>query len=462
MRKLMSRGLSRNNDELVWQHIKINYLNKYVEDLKSRIYKAFVQKLTIEVHIWQVHFIDSPLVLCLALKQKIEFTNVNLSSFEWGYVILFFNVVWDSDFIFFGHYRKNNFSILKKDLEYLIDEVRYKVINWILDIYIEYLSYLNNYPFVRCYRKNILSTIGYEDYSYYRYAINIDFISCIHYMDVLNLINRLSFIDNVKEYLYSVLGKGIFAELIVLLRLSEDLSVLQKSNVSLVKKIIDVFILTLCYEISTMLSLKESVYFSKSIIVITDMFNVLVMSQEPNHLSLWKKYAVYLLISNGVRFKDAGNLLPISLSKGIDFKKNLIVINYQPYLTILINRPSLYYQFTLLKITSVVINQSRSKPFFLLLIRLNKLLLVWSQACSRYHKRIFFLLDYLMFLKIKCFLKYKKSNFVQKKIIYKHLSKFSYPSKFFIRTNKRCFATYVDSRLYYRQYCMLKLSWLSE
>ena len=122
-------------------------------------------------------------------------------------------------------------------------------------------------------------------------------------------------------------------------------------------------------------------------------------------------------------------------------------------------KPSLYYQFILLRLISRLILKVNSMSLCLLIIRINKLLLVWSSYYSmRFLKKIYCLLDYLIFIKIKFLINNQDWNSNQKVIRFSSTQFADYVK---CCTNNSLILATISNRLYYRQYLSIKLVWLN-
>ncbi len=125
----------------------------------------------------------------------------------------------------------------------------------------------------------------------------------------------------------------------------------------------------------------------------------------------------------------------------------------------IIAKPSLYYQFILLKQVSSLISKANS--LFLLIIRLNMLLLSWSILYRNQQvAKLFALLDYLIYLKIKSFLVNCHSSWSNQRVKLKYFPQRIYCFNIVDTKTNWVFSSNVTSGIYYRLYFSIKLSWL--
>ena len=392
----MDKELSRNLHILVWQYIDWKTLIQYVDNLKSRIYKASIQKSYEKIYDSQLSLINSPLVKLLAFKQVFDsyYHCINLNYFQLGYLVSYFGFdsILDSNPLVY--YSSDMILRSKRKSQLIIDKVKNLIVVWSLEPYRNYLYHLNSFSILHYYNKSTYFSAINE---FYFYSINVNLISLFYYVDISIFLNRMNLLTSIKEYIYKFLNNGVLIALINSLDSYMKLSVLRKRKRGLFNKLIDIFILNICYEVDILLSSYEDLKLSvsKQIIIIKHASNLLVFCKDSSQLKLWCQIILDILLSNGVDIKEKKYIKTIPLFKDINLKNYLISINlWYPFKKIA--KPSLYYQFILLKQVSIII--AKAKTLFLLIIRLNMLLLSWSALYrNRQLGKLFALLDYLIY-----------------------------------------------------------------
>nr|YP_010728961.1 hypothetical protein P6G75_pgp198 [Lithothamnion corallioides]WEA76997.1 hypothetical protein [Lithothamnion corallioides] len=455
----MDKELSRNLHILVWQYIDWKVLIQYVDNLKSRIYKASIQKSYEKIYDSQLSLINSPLVKLVAFKQIFDlyYHRINLNSFQLGYLVSYFSLESTLDYSVLVYYSSDRILNSNRKIQLIIDKVKNLVMIWSIEPYQNYLYYLNSFSISSYYNKYTNFNIRNEIYSY---RINVSLISLFYYLDLSIFINRMYLLNSIKEYIYKFLNKGVFIALINSLDNYIKLSVLRKQKIGLFNKLIDIFILNICYEMDILLRSYTNFQLSvsKNIIIIKCASDLLVICEDCSKLKLWLQVFLDILLSNGVEIKEKKYIKKIPLFQDIDLRTYLITINLWYPLKI-IAKPSLYYQFILLKQVATII--TKSKSLFLLIIRLNMLLLSWSTLYrNRQISKLFSLLDYLIYLKIKSFIVNRHSNWSNQRIKLKYFPQRIYSFNAIEAQTNWSFSTNIISSSYYKLYFSIKLSWL--
>jgi hypothetical protein len=124
-------------------------------------------------------------------------------------------------------------------------------------------------------------------------------------------------------------------------------------------------------------------------------------------------------------------------------------------------RPSLYSQLVLMRRVSFALRQSVSRPLFLLIIRLNKLLFFWAHTCfSDRAGKIFYLADYLIFLKLRLFAK-KQGIFLRNLSTVLHVKR-QYGNGLSCVLGKfdNMMFAYISNNNFYRCYASIRIFWI--
>lgn len=223
----MSRVISRNYKKVVWQYINWEQLIKYIVNLKSRLYKAFLDKSKEKIYQLQITLIHSQIFIIVALKNSINCCHFHDNSFEIGYIIFCLNHAIDIDVDFFDFYRQTyifNFSVIIKDL---LDQVKCSLLGWLLEPYSNYLFYINNLSYGQFYK---LDTLYYcQRYNLSGYALYLSLGSCINYLNLHAFLDKLDLINAVKVYCYKYLGCSVFSTLSLYLDYSNNYKVIKKN-----------------------------------------------------------------------------------------------------------------------------------------------------------------------------------------------------------------------------------------
>nr|YP_010728686.1 hypothetical protein P6G74_pgp120 [Phymatolithon calcareum]WEA76800.1 hypothetical protein [Phymatolithon calcareum] len=459
----MDKELSRSLHVLVWQDIDWKILIQYVDNLKSRIYKSSIQKSYEKTHDLQCFLINSPLVKLMALKRVIDssFHIINLNSFELGYLVYSLSLGSKQNINILFNYSKGDLFNLNEKIQFIINKVKNLIIIWSIEPYLNHLYYLNTFSYCKYYSKKTRINIGNH---FYLYGIDLNLVALFHYVDLSVFVGRMNIQSTIKQYIYQFLDEGIFNVLMHSLDQYLRLSSLRKQEVSLFNKIIDIFMLNICCEIDILLRSYSNGKLSalKDFMIIHSASDLVVICEDTYLLNIWQQVFLDVLLSNGVEIKKKRSVRKISLLQGLNLKNNLMVVSIYSnplYITI---KPSLYYQFILLKKISSIIMKSKSKSLFLLIVRLNMLLLSWSTLhCNQQVRKIFSLLDYLIYLKLKSFIVNQHSNWSNQKIKSKYFPEVLYCFNAVDASANWVCSISINNIDYYKLYSSIKLSWLA-
>jgi len=404
--------IARNTKKLVWQYIEWHNVIKYIDNLKSRIYKAFLLRYTPEIYLQQSIFINSQLVIVLAIKKSMAKNSLVFNSFELGYFIFCLSNKNCLDISFY-HYYQEYYSCHKIFVvKYFVRKIKHLIAIWCLEPYYNYLLYLNNLYGIQFYN---LNNFNYRrnDKLIHKYYLSFDLSSYILAMSIYVLLNKLYLHKNIKKYLLEFLSLGIFADVIFYLDLYTSSIFLYQDSYSIIYKLLEIFILQLSYEISVLVfSFYSYEYIMSQLTFINYRLNLIMISKDIKKVKRIRKKILDLLLFNGIYVINKLEAQTISLFKGMNINLLSISTNYKTYPFYFIIRPSLYSQFLLMKNLSSILMESVSKPLFILVIRLNMFLFFWSiNYINQPIQKIVYLIDYLITLKLRLFIKKKKLNF---------------------------------------------------
>lgn len=459
----MDKELSRSLHVLVWQDIDWKILTQYVDNLKSRIYKLSIQKSYEKTYNLQYFLVNSPLVKLIAFKKVIEsyFHIINLNSFELGYLIYYLNLDSKLNISILVNYCKGNFFSSNEKIQLMIDKVKNLMVIWSIEPYLNHLYYLNNFSSCRYYSKKTCINIKNP---FYLYSLNLNLFSLFYYIDLSAFVSRMNIQSIIKRYIYQFLDEGIFTLMMDSLDQYLKFSVLRKQEISFFNKIIDIFMLNICYETEILLRSYSNFQLSalKDFMIINSESDLAVTCDDSYQLNLWQQVFLDILLSNGVEIKKKRYMKKVSLLEGLSFNNDFMVVSVYSNLVYLTIKPSLYGQFILLKQISVIITKSKSKALFLLIVRLNMLLLSWSTLYrNQSARKIFSLLDYLIYLKLKSFIVNQHSNWSNQKIKFKYFPKFLYCFNAVDINTNWIFSASISNMSYYKLHFSIKLSWFA-
>lgn len=449
--------ISRNHKSLIWQYINWEKIIKYTDSLKSKKYKACVKKSFMIGGNLHRFFINSPIVVLLAFKHSVNSLNIELNTFELGYLLFCLANIFYLDISFFYYY-KNSYDInLIKGIRYLVAKVHYLVILWSLEIHANYLRYFCHLSYYRfCKVNNLLYTIKYE-VTRYKYALLFDFKYCISYFSLLTLLDKVYLDKVIVQSLLKFFTSGYFNRLVDYLNVRNNYIFIKKNQ--MFKGLLDIFVLQTCYELSILLSQSFNTKYSLNKIFCINDFNWLLFLCQDNYQLINLRNKILSLLSfNGVILELNERQKSQYASQGISNSLLSIHIQYQYYPFHFVIKPSLYNQFILMKQVSLILYQSRSVPLFLLNIRLNMLIMLWSNIYLRQSvSKIFYLLDYLINLKLRCFSKYGKYfstvKFSKKALNNQNLN-------YLLKRTYLSLFNNLHSIKYYRYYFIVRLLWV--
>lgn len=451
--------ISRNYKSLIWQYIDWEKIIRYIDSLKSKKYKAFVQKASVINNKLYKFFINSPTVILLAFKYSVSDLNVELSTFELGYLLFCLSNIFYLDISFFYYYKNIHNINLGKAIRYLVARVHYFVLLWSLESYSNYLRYVCHSSYYQFYKVNRPLYINKYKTARYNYALLFDFKYCISYFSLLTLLGKIYTDKNIIQFLLKFFTSGYFNHLAGCLNIRNNYIFMKKNK--LFKKLLEVFVLQIFYEVSVVLS--HSLYAEYSLnkmTCISDFNWLLVLCQDNYELINLRKKIFSFLLFNGIMVKPNEGKEYKYISHGISTSLLSIYIQSQSYPFYFVIKPSLYNQLVLMKQVSWILHKSKSISFFLLSIRFNMLILLWSSTYLRLSAdKIFYLLDYLIVLKLRCFRKYCKYFFVS-------LIKFSKKTvnnqglSYLLKRSHIYMFNNLHSKEYYKYYFLVRLLWV--
>ena len=171
-----------------------------------------------------------------------------------------------------------------------------------------------------------------------------------------------------------------------------------------------------------------------------------------------KKRIIAILSCEMSRFKAQEIVKSYFLYRGVLTNSFVAYVNYKCSYLNFIFKPSLRSQFLLMKQISLILYNAKSLPPFLLVIRLNMLIILWSYIyLNRSIKKMNYLFDYLLNLKLRNMCNFTLTD---KSVGFKLSKKRNDVKHLNLRKNHRYFFTIIYHNKYYKFYCIFKLTWL--
>lgn len=464
---MSNRKLCRNSSTIAWKDVYWHKIHKYLYSLKARIYKALIMKSYDQTFKLQTKLISSPLIRILAFKhvvnsksnvsfiRTIALNNNCFRSFHLGYLITYLNLANNLDLDVFVNCQVKHILKYPQKLECLIEEVRQIIVIWSLEPYLGNFYHTHNIQYLIFYKGQHINYILAENLRYNSFIINIDLSSIFYSFSEYSVISRISVASQLKSYIFSLLQTGILIDTIHFCNKPLNIFRANSSKLYLGCILIHIVIASLCYENSVMMQCKSGFLCLSNVCVLSYLTNLLVVSNNYTQIRAWQRDFFVLLFSNGVILKKKKSKKIVNLSEGFYFH-----LHFSYYLMNFVIKPSLYSQFCLLQQISLDIYKLRGVASFVLIIRLNILLLAWSRYFySISARKIFSLLDYLVYLKVRSYVigRYS-SSCIKMKLQY--FPKFKYYFNAKLRRSNWIFTSLVSGKEYYKLFFLCKLIWL--
>ena len=471
----MSIKLSRNFNTIVWKYIYWFKINKYVYYLKSRIYKALIQKSYRKAHYLQIRLISSPLVKIFALKQNVLVDNFNIFSritrnwrnFHIGYVIKYIDFDYILNLNILIETESRSFAVYSDKLLEVINCIRELLVGWVLSIYLQnfYDTVGKNYFRLRNFENDLIANFVHLGYQMNLYSIAINFDSIFCFLSPDFLLSKLNLIRSLNAFLKEYLLKSKLASLIKSLDsiwYKYDRDYLNP-KFYLVNLLIEFILIVILNEVKSMSQWElcnDKQLCTVDFCILSNKFDLLIFSKKYKVLKIWQSFYYKWLVSNGIQVKPSLNQKISFLSEGNYLGIYFVFYGSYKLCNGLSIKPSLYSQFCFLKKVSLIIKQLKSKSVFLLIIQLNKLFLSYSQIFFKaITQKVFSFLDYLVYLKLKAYLVNMHSNWSYCKIAAKYFSFNDYRFNHKVRLSNWVMSTLVKDLNSYKFYFLIKLSW---
>jgi len=435
--------IARHNNSLLYQNIQWKCVTKYIDKLKSRKYKAFIQKF----HIYnsQNHLVNLPLLTLSSYKYYVRDIDNQLNSFELGYILYCFSCIRHLDVSFFYYYRNSFAPKIFYFIKYLVRRNYYLLIFLSFQVYSNYLKYICNtfygsfYNFDNSFYKQDIQSQKYEN------LLILELKSLINFASLSIFFNKIYFDKDLVKCILNFFDVSTFSRLLTNLNIKNNFLFLEKNK--LFRKLQEVVMLQLAYEISSLLHRSYKFQCIQFKVVFVDKKSEILLFYD----TALKEKVAYLLFSNGFLTRMVKNSREVSLVKGLFTRFSFYSMESRVYPFYFIVQPSLYSQFIFIKEVSLIIHKFNRQSLFIINIRLNMLFVLWLSQHKILGKKVLYLLDYLIDLKLRYYyIKYS----------YFDIELFQRPSFSRIILRKRiCFYLNIYSRNYKKCYGLFKLLW---
>ena len=452
----------RDYQSLFHQYADLYNAAKYIDDLKSRIYKAFFQKSLLKVNLSQSSFVNSPLALMISVKQVLENISLQASCFEIGYLMFCLSHDYLLDTSFYYYYQEEPGCNTVVFIERSVEKVKYFVVSLLFDSYYDYLCSSKDSSIFYCSYSDIL-------YIFERSQANNQTILCLNLEPFFAYVNLSMFIDRLllnisaKSYLRYRLSDGAFNSLIYYLGFSFSYVVLSKKPPRAFCKLVNIILLHAFREILIVSGIVRDSRLTKAPINIVFFGLTIFIFSCHSFLSesLLKILGEFLQF-NGVDMQRRSTAFS-SLFARVNLSSGLALSTGQYYHAQTIIQPSLYGQLVLMQRTSLAISRSMSQPLFLSIIRLNMLLFSWlSFIANNRQIKSLCIIDYLISLKVRYFIKARKSLSYDLYILLLEKAQLKLGASYILAWSKTYGLIFTASKSndLYRHYILAKMRWI--
>ena len=451
----------RSYKPLFWQCIKWIHISKYIDIQKSRTYKAFINKKNKNSSFFRLLSREtSPVAILFAIKNSLFILNLRYNDFELGYLLFCYINVLNLDIGFFYYYRNRKKSNSIKRSQAFGAKVRSQIIISLLESYLFYLRYIISRSSFKLLNQNPIVVVNsVSEFDTYKYYLFVDIKRYLGSTFLYTCLTKSVFFKIIENILCKFLDIGYLNNWLNYFTVSKGL--LFKENDRLLKKIHEIVLLSIYYELLTMFDfdLKDKCH-KNNIIGFYDNNCIWIYSSNNDSLILLRKIVI-LFLSSIFTSEQLGLLKVFSnLSKGILANLHVSGIKITLSFFYSIIQPSLSYQFILMKQVSLILSNSKSIALFLINIRLNMLYFLWLNALpEQLNYKVLGLLDYFIVLKLRAL--YRPITYCSSLMI--QTSK-QYYIKYKLRTVlKKEYLYYYQalySNHYYNSYFLVKLVWI--
>lgn len=454
----MSELINRIFKKFTWQYIDWKKISKYIDSLKSSEY------IRIPLSTFSSSNLNnSSLLILFALKPNWKNLIMEISLFEFGYILFCFSNCIDFDVGFFYYYRniRSNSHLSNLKMNLLIKKTHYSLAIFFLQEYGLYLKNVCSKLNIEIYSiKNLLKNkLPFQVDQSYNYLL-IRFKNLIDYSIFKLLLTKVPLHKGLIKFVSLFFKVDRFQNL----TRSFDIGIVYSlfySN-SLIEVVLEIIFLQIIYEVGILMNYLLKFQDNSNEIFFFYYYKFLLILYKPNYKiapletksrSLFRSYLIILqtdLVKNSGYLRD-----------GLSTELFFISTRYKVYPFYFLIKPSLYHQFILMRQISSVLSEFRSRHIFILKIRLNMLIFLWSfNYINIPVKKIFYLLDYLISLKLRILPYQKKSCYAINHFSIKEQKKIKLKVSLIRKKMNLLPIICIYNDHHYKFFYLLKLIWL--
>ena len=432
--------IKRHSNVFLYQNIRWQQLAQYIGKLKSRKNKILLKDFNF--YTFQNYLVNFSLLTLSVCRHYVYHTSSNINNFELGYLLYSFSTVRCIDVSFYYYYR-NSFNLqLIKSFQYLVFKVHYLLIFLSLQLHSNVIKCTSNsyyYPRYNSIDKKFIELKNYEK------VLLLDFKNIVNSSSLSIFLCKVFSDKDIVKCVLNFFDQSFFREALIYLLIESSNILIYKNQ--LFKKLQEVLIFQLIYELSSLLS--RSYHFRSSTlkVILSENYREILLVYS----MILKNKVISLLLTNGFFQNRQESFRQDFLIKGIFAKTCFYSIDYQSYYFSFILKPSLYSQFLLMKNVSFIFYKFNTQSLFLKNIRLNMLILSWLSQYTILTNKTLYLLDYLIHLKLRFY--YQNFSYFMIEIPRKK------HNDFIFKKEKNYFFINVYSRTYHKFYLPIKLLW---
>ena len=450
----------RNYKSNFWQYINWIQLINYIDSLKSRKYKTFIKKTDRQVYKSYWFFMFKPAVLIVLLKDSIDFAKLINYDFELGYLLFCFSNVINLDISFFYYYKNKKRLNFRPMINALVFNMRYLLITSFLEQHSAYLQHINSKSCIKFYYENISQVAQINsyinDFPYYLFVSLKNHINSIFLFAFLRRIFLSSNIFKAFDLLFTMDEINQYSKQFYLFK-----SYLFLQQNQLLKRILNILILHITYEVTVMLTSYSQNCNDKVISICNN--NVLFFLCKDSRTLINLQLIIISLLAESEFLSRIDIVKPFALkSEGLSTKMFKVFTKWKIYPFHFIIQPSLSAQFILMKQLSWILYKFKSGSVFLLGIRLNMLFLLWLNIWLKQPVcKILYLMDYLASLKLKAIVNSNQcSPCLSIRLVQKLSSNYQRKNVHIFKNQYLSFFTIIYNKTYYQFYFAMKLLWI--
>ena len=432
--------IKRHSNVFFYQNIKWQQLAQYIGKLKSRKNKMLFKDFNF--YTFQNYLVNFSLLTLSVCKHYVYHNNSNINNFELGYLLYSFSTVRHIDVSFYYYYR-NSFNLqLIKSFQYLVFKVHYLLIFLSLQLHSNLIKCTSNSYYYSRYNSIYKKFIELKNYE--RVSL-LDFKNIANRSSLSNFLYKVFSNKDIVKCVLNFFDQSFFKEASIDLIIESSNILIYKNK--LFKKLQEVLIFQLIYEISSLLSRSYYCQSATFKVIFSENYREILLVYSV----ILKNKVISLLLTNGFFQNKQENFGQDFLIKGIFAKSCFYSMDYQSSYFSFILKPSLYSQFLLMKNVSFIFYKFNTQSLFLKNIRLNMLIISWLSQYTILTNKTLYFLDYLIHLKLRFYYQ-NFSCFMIEIPRRKHHDCIS-------KKEKNYFFINVYSKRYHKFYLPIKLLW---